>query len=44
MNVHNLVNNNDTIQRMMNEKVTIDTPAYQYFGESLKSEVDGRVE
>jgi hypothetical protein len=45
MTLRKLVNNNETIERIMNEEATIDTPAYQYFGEeSLKSKVDDRVE
>jgi hypothetical protein len=45
MTLRKLVNDNDTIQRMMGEEVTIDTPAYQYFGEELlKSEVESRLQ
>jgi hypothetical protein len=45
MTLRKLVNDSVTVQRMMDEEVTIDTPAYQYFGvESLKSEVESRLQ
>jgi hypothetical protein len=38
------MNNKETIQRMMNEDVTISAPGYQYFGvDAMKIEVDVRI-
>ena len=45
MTLRKLVNDNGITQRMINAKLTIDSPAYQYFGEdALNNEVESRLQ